>query len=187
MYLFEIFKQIRCDVMADGWYYCFVCSVWRMLHSLRKMFVGSRDEGCQFALDTTEVKTPNSEETPPVGKGDFCMPSYWDKAVPGLWYEAGWEWERWQSCSMRAEISYQQDCQTSKRTQKHVSKHINTYPLSKGPEEAECGLFKFWKLQKSVRLWERMIGFAKIPGKHLLTTTNINTSSKLNVIEYKLS
>lgn len=50
------------------------------------------------------------------------------------------------------ETSYQQDCQTFKRTKKHLSKHVNMYPLSKGPEEAEHSLFKFWKLQKSARL-----------------------------------
>lgn len=54
-----------------------LCSVCRMLHSVRKMFVGSRDEGCQFALDATEVDTPNCEETPTVGRGGCCMSSSW--------------------------------------------------------------------------------------------------------------
>lgn len=63
------------------------------------MFVGTRDEGCQFALDATEVKkTPNCEETPPVSSGKWSLlhlqllgKESWDKAVPGLWYEADWE------------------------------------------------------------------------------------------------
>lgn len=129
-----------------------------MLHSVRKMFVGSRDEGCQFALDITEVKTPNSEETPPAGKGDFCISSYRARRAgirQGLVFgtrQAGSEDDGKLAAQGQMETSYQQDGQTSKRTQIHVSKHVNTYPLSKGSEEAEHGLYKFWKLQKSARL-----------------------------------
>lgn len=109
--------------MSDEWYYHFVCSVCRMLHSLRKMFVGSRDEGCQFALDATEVKTPNCEGTPPVGKGDCCISSHWERRAgirSACSLVSGRLGVRKMASLLGIETSNQQDSQTSKKTEKHV-------------------------------------------------------------------
>lgn len=91
----------------------------------RKMFVGSRDEGCQFVLDATEVKkTPNCEGTPPVGKGDCYISSYWARRA-GLRQvlvfgvrQVGSEEDSELAAWGQMEISDQQGSQTSKRTEK---------------------------------------------------------------------